>query len=404
MNDSKKVHILKGETVLVLKKKQINNNIVFSYSIPLDHSYQIPLYLKVNSGDVEYRIIDENNSKNKKIEFFLTDISYDVNIKIEYYVLIDNNYYNNMPKKLDFPSEKELPENIKIYLKPSLSIQSDSIFIKITSSVLKGLNKDMLWFTKKVLYWSAYQGVYFNFLKKFLVKNKLANRLFLPDVFDYKLEDALSALFFGSLCVGKANLQVALLRAQGIPARIIIQNSLYYGAKQWNDTQHYSIEFFCPGFGWVSAQTGCLPDIPKNGILLRRISIDEENKAGNGFSKQGGTPQYMWYNNKKISLGIPKVFSKYKLPSNKKNGFPAIRGFRIKELSIKDIQKKKLWERSRELWDLFTTNVGRLDSEKKVLFDKAKELHEKSLSHLFDSNVEECIDKLNESMDCYKKI
>jgi hypothetical protein len=59
-------------------------------------------------------------------------------------------------------------------------------------------------------------------------------------------EDAVSALWHQTKCVGNANLVAALLRASGVPARILGG----YPASSGPLGTHFTVEAYVPGFGW----------------------------------------------------------------------------------------------------------------------------------------------------------
>jgi len=354
MNKDKKIfYVLHGQNVLVIKSFEDSKSSTFKYAVPLDHDNQIPILLDVDGDFSSYDIIEEESS-NTVIKFDIPPMQKDerITIKLDYWVLTKNKNYKKLPKKIRIPISKELIINEQKWLASTASIRSKNIFIKVMARIIQGFSNDLLWFVKKVMYWSAYHGFIFNFMKKFFVTYPVLQKLFLSNSFGYKLEDSLSSLFFGSLCAGAANLQVALLRARGIPARIIISTSLFYGKNKWMDSQHYFVEFFCPGFGWVRAQSGCMPYPSKRSIILRIITPKEENIAGNGLSKHGGAPKWFWFDNKNIFFGIPHKYVSYKLPKSKTIGFPAVKGWVVKRLCVPNESVKDICSITKEIWSI----------------------------------------------------
>jgi len=398
IDDVDKFHILRGEHVLVLKSLTDTDSSTLTHSIPLNYGTQIPIMLKADGDFLSYRILQQNHH-NKAILFDLPPLKENEETKIhfEYWVLAKKINYEDILNKEKIPvSVKNLPEFTKKYLVSTKSIQSDSIFIKIMSLFLKGFNRDLLWFVKKVMFWNAYHGTIISFLKRQIVIHPILNKLFLPDQYWIRLEDAISTLFLGGVCAGQTNLGVALLRAQNIPARVLIATSNHYGKDTWLDSQHYMLEFYYPSYGWIPAFSGRVPSPSKNDISLRIISIDEENIAGNGVSMYGGEAPWFWIDNENIVLGKPEGFMEYKLPKTKKTGVPAVRGWKEDTVKIPKEISNKLIEITKEVWELFTKNAGIYNSKNQNLFDKAMSLQEKSITLLTQSKFEEYIKTMEE--------
>lgn len=94
---------------------------------------------------------------------------------------------------------------------------------------------------------------------------------------DYKSLDALEALYHGGSCVSAANLATALLRANGIPTRILATHPTWFGRHQ----THYVMESFVPYKGWIrmDPSVGKIPDLSRNNIIMSIIRLQDENSS-----------------------------------------------------------------------------------------------------------------------------
>jgi hypothetical protein len=373
-------NILKGEHVFVIKAFEDVDSSTLTYSIPINYGNQVPIFIDITGEYDSYNIIPGKNQYNKLLKFKLPPMKKDEEKRIhyQYYILTKKIDYENIPKKVYLPIKEKIPEEVKKWLNSTESVQSHNIFIKIASRILRGFSKDMLWFSKKVMYWTCYHGSLVNFYKRLITTHPILNKILLPDVYWPRLEDAMSCLFFGSLCGGEANLQAALLRARGIPTRILVSNCVFYGKEHWLDAHHYIIEYYCPDYGWIRAQTGISRSPSEDNIILRMLYPEDENLAGNGFSKTGGMSPWFWFDNKNVFFGIPKGCMCYELPKSKKIGVPAARGWKECKIEIPSQNADKAFNLTQEVWEQITKNEGKNLESIKPAQKKALDLLQKS--------------------------
>jgi len=406
-NGKQLIYLSRGEHYLFLKAKDDVKSSSVKYSIPLCYADQVPILLKSEGDFLSYKIINDKLEPNQIIQFELPPMKKNERKKIhfEYWVLVFNTQHKNLPSKKRFPKPKDLPENAKKWLVPTESIQSNNILIKIMANILKGTSSDMLWFAKKIAFWIAYHGLVTIRLKMSMVFNTFTNKYLLPEKDWWYLEDALSTLLFGALCAGRANLIAALLRAKGIPARVIVVNPTTMGKNFWLDAQHYTVEFYCPGHGWVRTQAGIMPHPSKHIIPNRIISIDEENSAGGPFSFYGGMNLWFWIDNENIVVDKPpEEFVPYKIPKTKESGVPVSRGWIDCKLKIPLDISDKMRDISYDVWMFFTKYSGIIEKEKKSIFDKAVASQDKAIAYLKDSNFEKSIEMIEKAKKEYLKI
>lgn len=102
--------------------------------------------------------------------------------------------------------------------------------------------------------------------------------------------DAVSGLAERTGCCGQANLAAALLRARGVPARILA------GYPAWSNalSTHYVVEYYVPGFGWVlyDSASGLDRAHPSRQIHVSEVAIADENGSKKRAVVAG---QWFWF-------------------------------------------------------------------------------------------------------------
>ena len=100
--------------------------------------------------------------------------------------------------------------------------------------------------------------------------------------------DAVGALDANGSCTSNANLVAALLRAGGIPARIVAGYPAWSGPLQ----THYVVEAWVPGFGWYPIESTLLtePWPPCQQIQVSIVPPEHEDRSGDRPMAAGGVP------------------------------------------------------------------------------------------------------------------
>jgi transglutaminase-like putative cysteine protease len=98
--------------------------------------------------------------------------------------------------------------------------------------------------------------------------------------------DAVSALSGPGSCTSNANLVSALLRAEGIPARILAGYPTWYGPLQ----THYIVEYWTRAGGWTAVESsrGEAPTQPFRQIEVSLVTPDDENRSFRSETGSGG--------------------------------------------------------------------------------------------------------------------
>jgi len=278
----------------------------------------------------------------------------------------------------------------------SKSIQSSNLIMRLVSRILKGFCRDDFVFSKRVVKFVYLHAIPSNFLKKILYSKSFLNKIFFKDSYFMNLEDALSSLLFGSLCAGEANLIAALLRSNKIPSRVLIVTPTRFGKDFWIDSQHYIIESYYKNVGWLRSEPWTFPLANMHSIVLRKVPYKDEQIAGNGLSKYGGTATWFWFENKNIVFGKPEKYMQYNLPDSKKTGVPALVGWKEGKISLKKQSAENLIKASQELWELYKRELGSFKKAKKSSIDEVIILQEKLIDLLKQDKYEEFYDVVGE--------
>jgi hypothetical protein len=241
------------------------------------------------SGKVAGFTINKNyTGLNALLAIEFDDLSLDEKVTVFFNVttLIKSNNYEDIPTSLDIPAEDMLPDEVKKWLESTEFIQSDHWRINLVAHVLKGFDNDLI---------------------------KTANHVtfFTGNIIRYKgyfSQDALSTLRrHFAVCTGKADLGVALLRANGIPARVLM---VY--------PTHYIIEYYAHPYGWIRSETtmGQMP-YPNQRYTVAYEAYPEDETSShvvNGLSPYLGVIAYWGTSNPKVSFGID--YSNWSMPTN----------------------------------------------------------------------------------------
>lgn len=387
--------LLYGETNFNLTAlEDISYPFNLSYVVPLNYNNQAPILFEVcedaSTDLVTFRIINETNAPNKIINFTIAPLTKGtvVTIHFQYWVLVRNNDYTDLPRYVKIPKEKDLPDNIKTWLVSTKNIQSDNIIIKLKAKQIKGFTNNLVRLANKIALSTS------DYVKLYRPLSRLIN--IIPNARDFTydivnknrehdwlpLQDAFSELFLGGCCYGRAHLGAAIFRANGVPARSIIITPTY--GKKISFEQHVICEYYCPDYEWVPVETtfacappkGIVEDIvekiahklgvdtrfpvpyeTKGYIVLRINYPDDENEAGNGLSYYGGMEAYMKM--------YPREVAGY-LNNSQTHGWIE------KELATNQQNADNALSLTKDVYELHTKYIGmNLNGENKQHYDNA---------------------------------
>lgn len=178
------------------------------------------------------------------------------------YVLLGDKESCSIPDKIEIGS-KELPDETKQWLTPTVSVQSNHPEIRNKAQELRQSSNNLLELVQKVV----------QFTWALQVK-------------DFKTVDALEALHKGGGCTSRANLAAALLRANQIPARLLATYPTWSAPLQ----THYIVEAYASKYGWfwIEPMLGKIFMKPYTNIVVSVIEpADEQASFAPGWGMRG---------------------------------------------------------------------------------------------------------------------
>jgi transglutaminase-like putative cysteine protease len=229
-----------------------------AFPIPLAFEDQVPILFEIYSQPadaVREVVIKKRDEYNWVAELTFNSLRENDTVNLEWvsYVLIRDHDYSQM-SDVEIPKKEELPDQVCCWLASTVSVQADHPEIQEKAKEIRGNSTNVIEIAQKT--------------SKFLRTIKLG---------DYYALDAVTALHEGGSCVSYANLAAALLRANGIPTRILAVIPAYASVLQ----THYIVEFFIPEYGWVRFEsTHCrIPWKPYNDVVVAVVKPEDENRS-----------------------------------------------------------------------------------------------------------------------------
>lgn len=202
------------------------------FVIPLAYVNQAPLWFEIDCDElINYKFIHLDSS-NIFVSAQLYSSPDTINLNWTSWMLNTRTDYSEMPDSIAIPDLNELPEDVKSYLKPTACVQWEDPFIQNLADSIKGDTDDLIELTDRIADY---------------VKRIPEDFQFYPASFD-----AYYALKYGNLCTGHAHAAAALLRANGIPCRVLLTAS---NVSELPYTMHWIVEYFIPDYGWVKMET-----------------------------------------------------------------------------------------------------------------------------------------------------
>jgi len=387
--------LLHGETLFYLQASKDVDSVNVTYAVPPKYGNQAPILIDIRDDTtadiISYKIVNDTNQPNKVIKFEIGPIGNEEkpSLHFDFWVLVKNEDYSDLPSYVKIPKKSELPEETKTWLVSTKAIQSDNILIKCKARQLRRFTfGDLDKLADKIVF----------FIK--------THRYFLLPI-SYRIpflrhyQDALSSFLFGGVCTGDANLGTALFRANGVPAKDLIImpcysiKGIYRFLNKWYYI-HYISEYYCPGYGWILAETsfGVNPHQPKNNIILRVNYPEDENEAGNRFSGNGGLELCFWIE--------PKTVDMYMSPASKDSG---VRACIEKELMTDDQNANLAFNLTQDIYELHTRYLGiNLTGDNMTHFDNAILAQQNAIQCFTQSDVTGYYDNMTIAYDEYLNI
>jgi transglutaminase-like putative cysteine protease len=296
-------------------------------AIPILTEDQAPIFVGVETNPSEYlldyRVMRETGI-NQVVEVRLKSTRDKIaEIRWIAYTMAKPKDYSSLPKSVLIPTTPEV--SVVEWMEPQLSVQSTAADIESVAKELLAQDRD-LWRTSE---------------------NVLA---YMENVRPRGgVQDALNVLRTkGAVCNGYATLSCALLRANGIPARVL--TVMPVGLRL---TMHYLTEFDVPGYGWVWLEPSFknLPHQPTEDVVIGVVYPQDD--LGTGALDRGV------YSSGDIILTLNN-------PETSEMG--GLNSTRIMSFTASNEEAVDAYMESAKMWESYLTNVNlRSTAEKETI-------------------------------------
>lgn len=386
VDEDKELDLLRSEHYLFVNASEDVDSFHIRFAFPPDYQYQVPILFELlNDSTAEvlnYQIEDDKNEPNKVVNFTIGPMSKDemLYLHFNYWVLVKNHEYEDLPEKVKIPKRWELPEETKIWLTTTSVIQSRSILIKLRARQLRGIRNDLLRFASRIA--------------KFTRLHRYG--LFLLQLWTgtFGSQDARTTLFRNGECPGRSHLGCALFRSQKVPARVIMAGP---SNRHWYQ-MHFMTEFYLPGYGWILTEVhkGIMPYEPKNQIIVRICYPEDEEDTHPDyfFQRMRGIEHWFWIDNE-------DVFPYYKdlVDGSKSNMFIE------NEVFTDSFTAEFAFFLTKAVFYQYEYYLGmNLTGENLDHFQNAVGFQEQAVDELNDSNPDNYIFYIDKAYDEYKQI
>ncbi|KYK22630.1 hypothetical protein AYK25_02405 [Thermoplasmatales archaeon SM1-50] len=337
--------------------------------IPIVHDDQSPLILynvwSEPSGKIAgFKIDHDYSGNNTLLNININGMDAGEEVKIYWSIsnLVKSNSYEDLPAYLKKISQGDLPESVKEWLLPTDFIQSDHWRIRFITRLLQGFSDNVIKIAKRITFFTGKIIIYAGGFS----------------------QDALSTLrWHFAVCTGKANLAAALLRANGIPARVLM---VY--------PTHYIIEYYASPYGWVRSEStiGIMP-YPNQHYTVAFCAYpkdETESSVVHGQHPYAGVIAY-W--------GTSNPNAKFIINYDRWEKAPDHSILSSEEKVDESITLAK------EAWDYYSQYVGiDLSSSQKEFFLNALEYERTAISNFEESNIDGYIEYMHLAIDEYEEI
>ncbi|UCE19141.1 MAG: T9SS type A sorting domain-containing protein [Gemmatimonadota bacterium] len=202
------------------------------FHIPISFEEQVPILIEVESPDlIDYRFV-HLNPPNVVIAARLNRAP-STTLNWTGWVLVKETRHTELPDHVPIPTMDELPDSVKKWLASTDCCQAAAPVVQETAASLRGNTTNLLELANSI---STYcnKSIPFAFTRS-------------PASFD-----AVYAINWGNSCTGHAHAGAALCRANGIPARSILNIPVWFDGYM---DMHWIIDYFVPEYGWIIMET-----------------------------------------------------------------------------------------------------------------------------------------------------
>jgi hypothetical protein len=248
----------------------------FVFPLPMLTDYQVPLNFRfeINPADkILFSKVFHRAGPNWNCKITIGPVKKGDTIEFRFWsdVFMIKADFSGFPQKAPIPDADVYPEDVKMWLQATISVQSDHEKIQAEAQqILENADgSDAITFIRTML----------DSIKKIKIGNPRG-------------VDALSMFEHGGWCTSHANLGASLCRAVGIPARVIAN----YPIENTPFQTHYIIEAYINGYGWIPVETSYyqFPWQPYKQVYISQVQIQDEQDsfAENRSMASNGVPKW----------------------------------------------------------------------------------------------------------------
>lgn len=253
------------------------------FPVPIDYREQAPLSYRIEVEPADRLVsarLYRDKGDNRVVELVLMppDPERAIEARWSSVVLVGPRSFDGVPKTAALPAE--WPEESRGWLKSTRCAQSSAKRIREVAGEIRGESRDVMAILGATL--------------------ERARKIYAGQAGRATSLDAVEALERQGSCTSCANLVAALIRANGIPARILAGYPTWSGPLQ----THYIVEAYVPGYGWYPIESTQLeaPWPPQGQIQVSIIPPEYEDRCGLRPAAAAGVP-YLSLTEYKHGLG-----------------------------------------------------------------------------------------------------
>jgi hypothetical protein len=223
------------------------------FHIPICFGEQVPIFIEVESPQlIDYRFVHLNPPN----VIIAAQMQQAPTAPLDWraWVFVKENTYADLPDDVPIPTLDELPDSVKKWLQPTDCVQVEAEIVQIIADSLRGTTTNLMVLANDIC----------NYCETIPWR--------LPHV-PFSL-DAVYALTWGSSCTGHAHAGAALFRANGLPARNLLNMPVWTS----NYDHHWIIDYYVPDYGWVRMETstGQHPCFAQDEIVTLACNPEDE--------------------------------------------------------------------------------------------------------------------------------
>jgi len=223
------------------------------FHVPIPFHEQAPVLLQVTCPQlIDYRIVHED-PPNLLVAARLANAD-SAALDWTAWVIVKQNTYTDLPDYVPIPTPGELPDSVRQWLDTTDCCQLSAPIVQLTADSLRDTTTNLMKLAHDVC----------SFCHD--IPGRLPHE---PYAFDAEY-----SLKWGNSCTGHAHAAAALLRANGIPARTLLNMPDFAS----NYDMHWIIDYYVPGYGWVRMEstTGVNPMQPQDELVVRTCNPGDE--------------------------------------------------------------------------------------------------------------------------------